>query len=91
MRLEFHPAVLEQLQRLPLPAFGAALHAVVDLADEPRPVGGKKLSGSGDDRRIPVSEYRIIYSTDDPGQTVTILLMAHRRNAYRWRRASALR
>ncbi len=83
MRLGFHPEVYKELQRLPRPAFVAALNAIVALAVEPRPTGVKKLVGGGSDWRVRIGEYRIVYSIDDAAGTVTVFRVAHRRDVYR--------
>ncbi len=83
MRIEFHPDVYKQLQRLPRQIFLAALNAVIALADEPRPDGVKKLAGSRSDRRVRVGEYRIVYEIDDAARTAIVLRIAHRRDVYR--------
>ncbi|MGH3976378.1 MAG: type II toxin-antitoxin system RelE family toxin, partial [Pseudonocardiaceae bacterium] len=63
--------------------FSAALHAIIALTHNPRPVGVKKLVGSRSDWRIRIGEYRIIYEIDDAAKTVTVLQVEHRRDAYR--------
>lgn len=83
MNVSFHPDVYKQLQKLPRPAFRAALNAVVALAHEPRPPGVKKLAESRNDRRVRTGEYRIVYEIDDEAQTVTVFRVSHRRDAYR--------
>lgn len=83
MKVAFHPDVYKQLQRLPRPVFAAALNAVIALVQDPRPAGVKKLAGSADDWRIRVGEYRILYEIDDSADTLTVLRVAHRREAYR--------
>lgn len=83
MRIEFHPEVFKQLQRLPRQAFPAVLTAIVALAEDPRPTGVRKLAGSQADWRIRIGEYRVIYEIDDSAGQVVVLLVAHRREAYR--------
>ncbi len=83
MNLEFHPDVYKQLQHLPRTVFAAALSAIIALMHDPRPAGVKKLVGGRSDWRIRIGEYRIVYEIDDATKTVTILGVAHRRDAYR--------
>ncbi len=83
MRIEFHPEVLKQLQRLPREAFGTALRMIIDLADDPRPTGVKKIVGSPNDWRIRFGQYRIVYSIDDKTGTITVFVVAKRSDAYR--------
>ncbi|MGW4771461.1 type II toxin-antitoxin system RelE family toxin [Nocardia sp. NPDC004278] len=82
MRVEFHPDVLKQLQKLPREVFEVALHAIIGLSKEPRPTGAKKLVGN-QDWRIRIGQYRIVYGVDDIEQMVTVFIVAKRSDAYR--------
>jgi mRNA interferase RelE/StbE len=82
VNVAFHPDVYKQLQQLPRTVFAVALSAI-GLTHNPRPAGVKKLVGSRSDWRIRIGEYRIVYEIDDTTKTVTILGVAHRRDAYR--------
>ena len=53
-----------------------------NLHENPRPPGVKKLSGSKQDWRVRVGDYRILYEIDDAEGLVTIWRIAHRRHAY---------
>jgi len=82
--LRFHPDVYKQLQQLPRSMFRPVLDEVLSLIREPRPVDAKKLvGGGGNDWRVRVGEYRIVYEIDDQAQTVTVMRVAHRRDVYR--------
>jgi mRNA interferase RelE/StbE len=59
------------------------LNAIVALADEPRPVGVRKLVGSESDWRIRVGEYRVVYEIDEKANKLTVMRVAHRRDVYR--------
>ncbi|NDL58862.1 type II toxin-antitoxin system RelE/ParE family toxin [Phytoactinopolyspora mesophila] len=83
MKIQFHPDVLKQLQRLPRDAFETALLRIIDLTTEPRPHGAKKLAGSDHDWRIRFGQYRIVYEINDAERTVTIFTVAKRSDAYR--------
>jgi mRNA interferase RelE/StbE len=48
----------------------------------PRPEGCTKLSGR-DAWRLRIGEYRVVYEIDDAGKRVVIVVVAHRRDAYR--------
>lgn len=52
------------------------------LADQPRPPGSEKLSGS-DAHRIRQGAYRAVYRIDDARRIVTVLRAAHRSDVYR--------
>ncbi|WP_166350867.1 type II toxin-antitoxin system RelE family toxin [Phytoactinopolyspora limicola] len=83
MKIQFHPDVLKQLQRLPRDAFKTALLKIIDLTTESRPHGAKKLAGSDHDWRIRFGQYRIVYEINDADQTITIFTVAKRSEAYR--------
>lgn len=51
------------------------------LAEEPRPRGCEKLSGS-DRYRVRQGNYRILYSIDDDASIVTVVKIGHRRDVY---------
>ncbi len=55
---------------------------ILRLEDAPRPVGTRKLQAQ-DQYRLRVGEYRVLYQIYDNSQTVTIVGVAHRREAYR--------
>ena len=83
MKVEFHPDVLKQLQRLPRGEFETALHKIVELSHDSRPPGAKKLVGSSDEWRLRFGQYRIVYSIDDQADRITVFLVAKRSEAYR--------
>jgi mRNA interferase RelE/StbE len=59
------------------------LDRIRDLADDPRPPGSVKLAGREDRIRIRQGDYRILYSVDDEERTISVVRVAHRRDAYR--------
>lgn len=52
------------------------------LAEEPRPDGCKKLSGR-DAWQVRVGDYRVIYEVADDTHRVIVVVIAHRKDAYR--------
>ena len=52
------------------------------LAINPRPEGSEKLAGQ-DRYRIRQGDYRVLYEVDDAVVVVTVIRVAHRREAYR--------
>ncbi len=83
MKVQFHPDVLKQLQRLPRAEFETALQMIIGLSHDPRPVGAKKLVGGNSDWRLRFGQYRIVYSVDDAAGVVTVFVVAKRSDAYR--------
>jgi len=58
------------------------LEAIGKLADNPRPVGYKKLKGT-EGYRIRVGNYRIIYDVYDYKLVVDVIAIGHRKDIYR--------
>ena len=52
------------------------------LAQQPRPPGCEKLSGS-DRYRVRQGDFRIIYEVADPTATVAVVKIGNRRDVYR--------
>jgi mRNA interferase RelE/StbE len=59
---------------------GRRLHA---LAENPRPVGSRKLSGELEGYRLSAGDFRIPYEVDDRARLVTVYRIAPRPAAYR--------
>lgn len=57
--------------------------AIRALATSPRPPGCRKLTGSRNDWRIRVSDYRVIYEIADEIRIVRVNRVRHRREVYR--------
>jgi mRNA interferase RelE/StbE len=59
------------------------VQAIYNLQTNPRPTNCKKLSGSKNDYRIRIADYRIIYSIEDNILSVFVITVGHRKNIYR--------
>jgi len=57
--------------------------AVRSLAEDPRPIGYKKMSGYDNLYRIRVGDWRIIYAIEDDRLIVLVLEVAPRSGIYR--------
>jgi mRNA interferase RelE/StbE len=57
------------------------VQAITELADEPRPIGCKKLKGK-EAWRIRIGDYRVIYEIEDDVLVVTVITAGHRRDVY---------
>ena len=54
----------------------------MSLAENPRPLGSRKLANRSE-MRLRIGDYRVLYLIDDVRGTVTISVIAHRREVYR--------
>ena len=80
------PTAARDLGQLPRPISRRVARAIDPLADDPRPPGCEKLkAGAGDEYRIRVGDYRILYQVNDDKHTVLITRVRHRREVYRRR------
>jgi mRNA interferase RelE/StbE len=49
----------------------------------PRPQGSRKITGSKNDWRIRVGDYRIIYEIDAHAEIIRVMRIRHRKDVYR--------
>jgi len=71
------------MRRLDASMFRRVVSEMNGLSANPRPPGCRKLSGPGNDWRIRVGNYRVIYEIDDAEKVVRIMRVRHRSEAYR--------
>ncbi len=82
-RVLLERAAERDLRRLPARLHNRIINAIQELADEPRPSGCRKLSGSDHDWRIRIGDYRVVYEIDDAALEVRVNRVRHRREVYR--------
>ncbi len=76
--------VEKEIVSLEKPVRERVMVALGELAEEPRPLGSRKLSGKMKGAwRIRVGDFRVLYDIHDDEQIVVILAVLHRRDAYR--------
>ncbi|MDR2131468.1 MAG: type II toxin-antitoxin system RelE/ParE family toxin [Odoribacteraceae bacterium] len=71
------------LDNLPNDYYQLVIKHLLDLENDPRPLGCIKLSGSEKAYRIRVGVYRVIYTIEDDILTIRIVKIDHRKNVYR--------
>jgi len=75
---------LKELRKLDETARKVIISEIELLADDPRPDGCKKLKGEVNLYRIRLfSNYRVVYEIQDRILVITVVKVAHRREAYR--------
>jgi mRNA interferase RelE/StbE len=80
--IEILRSARKQLERIAAEHQERVLTALEALAQAPRPDGCSKLTGR-EAWRIRIGDYRVVYEIDDEAKTVVIVVIAHRRDAYR--------
>jgi mRNA interferase RelE/StbE len=76
-------AAERDLRRLSEETFHRIVRSIRALAEDPRPAGCRKLTGSENDWRIRIGDYRVIYEIDEGEKVVRVFRIRHRREAYR--------
>jgi mRNA interferase RelE/StbE len=71
----------KKLSKIPEPYYSNLKTAILDLGNNPRPSGCKKLKGR-DGYRIRVADYRIIYEIQDGILLVDVINLGHRKDIY---------
>lgn len=82
-RVELTRAAARQVKRLPPEVRERILARLETLAEDPRPHGVRKISGTEDGYRVRVGAYRILYRVEDDRLLVLVVRVAHRREVYR--------
>lgn len=72
----------KEIQKINHTDQASIIQAILELANEPRPTGCKKLKGR-EAWRIRVDNYRVIYEIQDNILVVTVITVGHRRNVYK--------
>jgi mRNA interferase RelE/StbE len=71
------------LRRLSATMFSRVIPEIRALAENPRPHGCRKITGSKSDWRIRIGDYRVIYEIDEKTSIVRVMRIRHRRDVYR--------
>jgi mRNA interferase RelE/StbE len=71
----------KKLAKIPEPYYSNIKTIILDLGNDPRPKGCKKLKGR-DGYRVRVADYRIIYEIQDSVLLVDVIDLGHRKDIY---------
>ena len=74
-------SVVKQLAKVPEPDYSRIKSAILALAQNPRPVGYKKLKGRPA-YRIRQGNYRVIYEVNDQQLRVLVVAVGNRKDIY---------
>jgi mRNA interferase RelE/StbE len=73
----------KELNSLPNSVLLKVNAAILQLVNDPRPTGCKKLKGFKDLFRIRVGNYRVVYSIQDKILRIEVLKIADRKDVYK--------
>jgi mRNA interferase RelE/StbE len=76
-------SVENDLKRLPASTFQRIIPRIKTLAANPRPSGCRKITGSKNDWRLRIGDYRVVYEIEEKAKVVRIMRVPHRREVYR--------
>ncbi|HJP64014.1 MAG TPA: type II toxin-antitoxin system RelE/ParE family toxin [Mucilaginibacter sp.] len=79
--ITFSKHALKDLERINEPFYSNIKQAIIELSQNPRPNGCKKLKGRAG-YRIRVGNYRVIYDIFDSQLLVDIITLGHRKDIY---------
>ncbi len=82
-RVEFRPSARVELLALDRAIQSRVLRSLGGLAANPRAAANVKAMKGSDSYRLRVGDWRVIYTLHDGAMVVLVLLIAHRREAYR--------
>ena len=77
-RVEISPAAARDLKRLPPGILPRIEPVILGLADEPCPIGSRKIRGAERAYRARVGEYRVIYEIRENDKLVVVLRVTRR-------------
>jgi len=80
-RVRVERRVQKKLSKIPEPYYSNIKTAILNLGNDPRPQGCKKLKGRNG-YRIRVADYRIIYEIQDSILLVDVIDLGHRKEIY---------
>ena len=82
-RLLIKPSAVKDIEVIPLKRDRQrVVERISKLAEDPRPLGGEKISGQ-DKYRVRQGRYRILYAIDDQDLIVQVVKVGHRKDVYR--------
>ena len=73
---------LKKLDKIPEPYYSKIKNAILNLTNDPRPQGYKKLKNR-DAYRIREADYRIIYEIFDDILRIDVIELGHRKDIYK--------
>lgn len=82
-RVFLERAAEKQLKQLSAKLHDRVVAAIQALGKNPRPTSCRKLTGTEDDWRIRVGDYRVVYEIDDARREIRVNRVRHRREVYR--------
>lgn len=81
-KVQIVKSALKELAKIPTKEAIRLTEKIYSLKDNPRPKGCIKLSGTKDQYRIRVGNYRLLYTIEDHILFVHVFKVGHRKDIY---------
>ena len=81
-KIEWKSSAIRELRGLEKSVIRKILAEVEKLANNPHPIGSKKLRGSKYSYRLKMGNYRVVYKVSSSVLTIEIIRVGHRREVY---------
>jgi len=81
--VEFRPAVLKRLKRLPQKDLRRIKKRIDDLAEKLPDLTTTKMKGNNSFHKIRSGDYRIIYEIHDDRLVILVVKIGHRKDVYK--------
>ena len=81
--VEFRPAVLKSLKRLPKKDLRRIRKRIDDLAENLPDTATSKMKGNNSFHKIRSGDYRIIYEIHDDRLVILVVKIGHRKDVYK--------
>ena len=72
----------KELKQIPVQYYVSIMEHIIALAEEPFPLGSKKLKNAQNIYRIRVGVYRIIYTVNNNELIIDVIKIGHRKDVY---------
>jgi mRNA interferase RelE/StbE len=81
-KLKYRTSVKKDLRKIPKSDLKKLLEKVLQLSENPRPLGCRKIAGYEHVYRIRYRVYRVVYEVKDDVLVVIIIKAGHRKDIY---------
>lgn len=82
-RIDWKTSALRELKRIDKATIPRIVAAVEALADDPFPLGVRKLHGTEHTYRLRISDYRVLYEVHQSSVRIQIIRVRHHKDVYR--------
>lgn len=81
-KISLKPSAVKDLDAIPEKEVKSILHRILQLQENPRPIGIQKLTNE-EGYRIRAGSYRILFEINDKTKSVLVYRIKHRKDAYK--------